>query len=94
MNDHFIKFSRRNQHRNLWDSSSDDDDSLSSSNNPIPSSLLHLFNSDNQNNDRLTLLAAFPSLHQNGIVVYRGYEHLLLANIPRMFFFSFLLSFI
>lgn len=32
---------------------------------------------------RLSLLPAFPSLHQGGVVVYRDRDHLLLANIPR-----------
>lgn len=32
---------------------------------------------------RLSLLPAFPSLHQHGVVVYRDRDHLLLANIPR-----------
>lgn len=35
------------------------------------------------NINRLSLLPAFPSLHQQGVVVYRNREHLLLANIPR-----------
>lgn len=32
---------------------------------------------------RLSLLPAYPSLHQQGVVVYRDRDHLLLANIPR-----------
>jgi hypothetical protein len=51
----------------------------SSSQQPIP--LM-----DN-NRSRLSLLPAFPSLHQHGVVVYRDREHLLLANIPRMYYY-------
>ena len=37
------------------------------------------------NISRLALLPAFPSLHQDGVAIHHGCEHLLLANQPRMY---------
>lgn len=84
---------------NLWDSSSsssssDEDDhhilpiSTATNNNYQTTSSSY---SSSSNMGRLSLLPAFPSLHQHGVVVYRNREHLLLANTPRLlteFFFK------
>jgi hypothetical protein len=86
---------------NLWDSSSSSDDDIeilddhpilsisTTTNNQSDQSSLPLINHSNMG--RLSLLPAFPSLHQHGVVVYRNREHLLLANVPRLFCFLILI---
>ena len=97
------RLSIHNQH--LWDSSSDDDDDDDNNNNPIlitrtinqQQQQSQVIINNNTNVNRLSLLPAFPSLHQHGVVVYRGREHLLLANIPRMLlrtFYAYVLFFL
>lgn len=70
----------------LWDSSSDNEDNddleIIAQYPATPSISTPISNSTNMS--RLSLLPAFPSLHQHGVVVYRNREHLLLANIPRL----------
>jgi len=82
------------------DDDDDDDDIEILNNNPIslskPTTTTNQLNesstrvlpsiNNNINMNRLSLLPAFPSLHQHGVVVYRNREHLLLANIPRMYY--------
>lgn len=86
---------------NLWDSSSDDDDDVNNNNDTSAVSDSTTANASssrsavtNSNMNRLSLLPAFPSLHQHGVVVYRNREHLLLANIPRLSFLFFLIKII
>lgn len=70
----------------LWDSSSNDEDNDDEVANILqhpnaPSISTPTPNPTNMS--RLSLLPAFPSLHQGGVVVYRNLDHLLLANVPR-----------
>ena len=66
-------------------SSNKDDDDIEILHNDQPILSISTATNTTSNTGRLSLLPAFPSLHQHGVVVYRNREHLLLANVPRLY---------